>query len=144
MKNEKRTLTALLMVMVLGLSLFVTACTKDSGADGSEPTEVNVYVTLDLPSDEANGSTWKFEQDKKLFSCEDTFLMDESNGELQSFELKPVAAGTATLTFTNESKETTYTYEVEVGKDSSVSVKSSSGVSGGTEVDAPQISIEKD
>ena len=146
MKNERRIITALLMVMVLGLSLFVTACSKDDGGDDvPEPTDVNVYVSLDLPSDSDNGVEWTLEQDKELFSCEDTFLVDEGAGtELQSFEMKPVASGTATLTFKNESKETTYTYEVEVGSDSNVTVKSSKGMSGETEVDAPQLIVEKD
>ena len=148
MKNESRKITALLMVMVLGLSLFATACSKkDDADDAPEPTETNVYVSLDLPSDSDNGVEWTFEQDKELFSCEDTFLVDEGSetgsGELQSFELSPKASGTAILTFKCESKETTYTYEVEVAEDGSVSVKSSSGLSGETEVDAPQLVIEK-
>ena len=66
-------------------------------------------------------------------------------GEVQSFELRPINAGTAVLTFRNESTDTTYTYEVEVDVDKNeITVKSSKGMSGGSETEAPQPAIEKE
>lgn len=148
MKNKKRVITALAMVMMLGLSIFMTACSKDdSSGNVPDPDEVNVYMALDLPSDSDNGVEWTLEQDKELFDCNDTFLVDEGSeegsGEVQSFELKPKYAGTATLTFRNESQDVTYTYDVEVDKDSNITLTGSKGVSGGSEVDAPEPVIEK-
>ena len=150
MKNEKRIIVSLLMVLVLALSMLATGCQKKEPDidDLPKPTKQPTVMTLDLNSDSANGEEWLFNQDDELFVWSDTFLVDEGSeegsGELQSFELRPINAGSTMISFFNQSKDTTYTYEVEVSEDlSTITVKSSNGESGGTKVEAPEPVIEK-
>lgn len=144
MKKYKRIISALMCALLLGASLLMTACSGDA-EDLAESEDEGILMTLDLPSDSDNGDEWTFEQDDKLFSCEDMFLEDEGEeaGEEQSFTLRPIKAGSTSIRFINKTTDTTYTYECTVNdsKDD-ITVDGSKGESGGKEVNAPEIFVE--
>ena len=145
MKESKSIISVLLVVMLLGVSLLMTACTGDV-EDMAETDDEGLLLTLDLPSDSENDNEWTFEQDDKVFSCEDMFLEDEgaeTGGEEQSFTLRPVKSGSTSIRFINKTTDTTYTYECTVnGSKDDVTIDSSKGESGGKEVNAPELVIE--
>ena len=151
MKKDKR-ITSLLLVAVLLISTaFMTACFNAGDDDDYYEPDVEdrmMIMTLDLESDSENGVEWIFEQDKELFDCEDYFLNNEeeegSFSELQTFEMVPVDSGITTIRFICEANGTTYTYECEVSEDlNTIKINSSKGESAGTEVEPPDVVLER-
>lgn len=149
MRINKLLLSSLLIVLLIGITIMVTACSKSEtdNADGSDNYSENLLLTIELSSDSENGNEWSFEQDKDLFHCEEFFMEDEGNeegGEIQAFTLYPKASGSTTLKFTNESTSTTYTYECTVNdKLDDVTIDTSNGESNGESVDAPELILER-
>lgn len=146
MKN-KRFISILMMIMLLGFSVFLAACAEED--DGSEyiPDELDglMTMTVELASDSDNGSEWIFEQDGELFECEDAFMDNgEGSSEKQSFLLIPQAAGKTTVSFTNEAESTTYTYECEINEDfSKITINNATGETAGEAVEPPEPVLER-
>ena len=102
MKNDKVKFTSLLVVLVLGLSLFMSACSNDIDDDDDDMGNTDLMAVVDFESDSDNGIEWSFEQYDELFYCEDSFSVDESadeGAEMQSFSLFPKKAGDTTIRF---------------------------------------------
>ena len=134
---------------MIATSFLLTACFSDTEEDEPETEAGVAMLTLELPSDSANDITWEFEQNAEVFQCEDIFLEDEGaeegSSELQTFTLTPGRSGEVTIRFINKSTETVYTYECEVLEDSGdIKVNSSKGESAGSEVEPPNVVIERD
>ena len=152
MKTNKLLITTLLIFALLGFSVFLTACLNEDEEVGPEDVpEVAggaMIMTVTLPSDSENGSEWVFEQDGDLFTCEEAFLdngSDDSSAEAQSFQLIPESAGTTKVSFTNQTEDTTYTYECEISEDlTDITINKSEGVKAGETVEAPTPVLERD
>ena len=138
MKKTTRMISGLLVITMLSIMALMTSCTNEP--EEEEAIDRGFSLILDLESDSEAGNTWKFEQSDKLFSCEEMLSEEEGDGEIQSFVLRPVKAGSVTVKFSNKASDTTYTYECLI-KDSldDVTIESSKGESGGSDVDAPEL-----
>lgn len=148
MKTNKLLITTLLIIALLGFSVFLTACLNEDEEDGGEfvPDTAGgaMIMVVALPSDSDNGSEWEFEQDGDLFTCEEAF-MDNGGSESQSFQLVPETAGKTKVSFTNKAEDTTYTYECEISEDlENIDIVKSEGVKGGETVEAPEPVLERD
>lgn len=148
MKKDRRLLITLLIISLVSTMAFMTACSKDDEEDINDIPDSydgKMLMTLDLESDSDNGVEWAVSQDKEIFSTEYVFLADENNeNEVQSFTLVPDKSGSATVTFTNESTQTEYTYECTVNADmTEIEVENAKGVKEGQEVPAPEMSLER-
>lgn len=150
MRNKVLRNTLLAFIM-LGMIALMTSCFFNDDEDGDIPDidSSMVMMTIDLPSDTDNGVEWELEQSQPLFAHEDSFMADEGaedgDGEVQSFIFTPTKAGSTTLTFTSTDKKTTYTYECEINEaKDDITIKSSTGVSDGESVQAPEPYVEKD
>lgn len=146
MKKEKITIVSIIIAATLIASLFMTSCTRENEEDIDPPQESNLLMTIDLPSDSDNGNAWEFSQDKDIFVVEEYFAEDqgaENVKELHVFTLFPKTAGNTTVTFTNKTTKTTYTYECKVADSmDDIIIESSKGESDGNQVDAPELTVE--
>ncbi len=152
MKKDRRLLTTLLIALLVGTSVFLTACFNNDEDDSDYVPETAggaMTASLLLPSDSENGSEWSFEQETNLFTCEDAFVDnggdEEGSSESQQFYLVPETPGTTTITFTNEAEGITYTYELEVSDDLTlITLNKSEGTQAGAAVEAPELKLERD
>lgn len=149
MLKERRLITTLLIAVLIGALVVLAGCTKEEDDSEFVPDTYGgaMTATLALPSDSENESTWTFEQDPVLFTCEEAFVdngTSESSTESQSFLLVPETAGTTTIIFTNQTEDTTYTYECEISEDfSQITVNKSEGMQAGAAIEAPELALER-
>ena len=149
MKRDKMRITSLIIAIGLALSLFLTACTNDAEEDFEDMGNTSLMATIEFKSDSDNGNEWTFEQKDELFYCEEFYIVDEDEAgkeglELQSFTLYPKKGGTTTVSFSNTTTDTIYSYECVVSDDlNEITVNSSKGVVGGAEADAPELVIDR-
>ena len=146
MKKYKNIAWILIFVMTIGFAFLMTACSGDDEESPDEYSE-DILLTVELDSDSENGNQWEFEQDKEIFRCEELFIEDEGDdehGEMHVFEMFPIAAGTATLRFTNATTNTVYTYKCTVSeKLDDITVDDSKGESNGESVEPAEMFVER-
>lgn len=147
--KDKRLLPSLMALLLLACVIAFTSCSKEEEEIPEVFMDAGVlYMTIDFSSDMDNGVQWELEQDPAIFESEYIFLEDEGgddgSNEVQSFTLYPKKAGTTILTFSSTEEDTVYTYECSIDENlEDITVNNKRGESGGKEVEAPELIVER-